>query len=785
MTEKIKIFLPLILPCSREREDHCIDLLRALLLHRRGVQDAHLEKREEGLFLCVHYDPGLFSPLTIEKTIAQAGVRITSRYRHDVLSLEHVDCHSCAGLLEDELLSKKGVLALSLNLPAGRLLVDYDSDLVSRKNIVDVIKKFGYEVEGAGAVMPWFRRHRELMASGVCGILLIAGAIAATFSVSASLLLFILSLASGAYFPLLEAMRAILKGRFDIEFLMIAAALGASALGHWHEGALLLFLFSLGHGLEHYAMDRARSSIKSLASITPREALVRSDGKEEILPVERIQRGDLIVVRPGERIPSDGMVREGHSSVDQSPVTGESLPVEKSSPDQVFAGTLNGEGLLLVEATKLAGESTVSRILQMIEDAQAQKSPLQKLSERFEAVFVPAALVLVVSSMVIPPLLGEPFPVSLYRALALLVAASPCALAIATPSAVLAGIACAAREGVLMKGGEYLEEIGSVKAMAFDKTGTVTEGRPRMVMMKPAPEVSENELLTHAAALEERSGHPLARAFTEEAVKRGLPLPGVTGLSLVPGRGVQGYIGQDLCLVGNGAFMDEKGIELPGWCVESMVDPERKGATTVLAARAGALIGLMAIRDLPRPQARGAFAALRKLGVGKIVLLTGDNEEAAQAVARETGIDEVRAGLLPEDKVKAVDELRQAHGAIAMVGDGINDAPAMAHSTIAVAMGSAGTDVAMETADIALMSDNLAKLPFAVGLGRFTVSVIQQNLAVALGIMAVLVFSVFLGVTGITGAVVFHEGGTLLVVLNALRILKYREKIPVSPHRAG
>ncbi len=482
--------------------------------------------------------------------------------------------------------------------------------------------------------------------------------------------------------------------------------------------------------------------------------MVSREGREEIISVEQVQQGDLLIVRPGERIPADGIVREGHSSVDQSPVTGESIPVEKSGADQVFAGTLNGEGMLVIEATRCAGESTISRIVQMIEDAQARKSPLQKLSERFEAIFVPLALLLVVFSAVIPPLLGEPFHLSLYRALALLVAASPCSLAIATPSAVLAAIACAARNGVLIKGGEYLEEIGSVKAMAFDKTGTVTQGRPRIILTEPAPGVSEEELLTLAAAIESRSAHTLARAFTEVAALKSLILPEVTDLVLIPGRGVEAVIAQDLCLIGNRALMKERGIELPGWCIE-----------------------LLGISDTPRFQAKGAFAALKRLGVEKLILLTGDNEVVARAVARETGIDNVRSGLLPEDKVNIVESLKKDYGSIAMVGDGINDAPAMAHSTIAIAMGSAGTDVAMETADIALMSDNLAKIPFAVGLGRFTVSVIRQNLALALGIMAVLVLSVVTGKTGITGAVIFHEGGTLLVVMNALRILGYRERM--------
>jgi Cd2+/Zn2+-exporting ATPase len=457
-------------------------------------------------------------------------------------------------------------------------------------------------------------------------------------------------------------------------------------------------------------------------------------------------------------------------------VTGESIPVEKSGQDQVFAGTLNGEGMLIIEATRRAGESTISRILQMIEDAQARKSPLQKLSERFEAIFVPLALLLVVFSAVLPPLLGEPFHLSLYRALALLVAASPCSLAIATPSAVLAAIACAAHNGVLIKGGEYLEEIGSVKAMAFDKTGTVTQGRPRIILTEPAPGVSEEELLTLAAAIESRSAHPLARAFTEAVAQKALILPEVTDLVLIPGRGVEAVIAQDLCLIGNRALMKERGIELPGWCTESLAHSEEKGMTTVLASRADRLMGVLGISDMPRLQAKGAFAALKRLGVEKLLLLTGDNEVVARAVARETGIDDVRSGLLPEDKVNIVESLKKDYGSIAMVGDGINDAPAMAHSTIAIAMGSAGTDVAMETADIALMSDNLAKIPFAVGLGRFTVSVIRQNLALALGIMAVLVLSVVTGKTGITGAVIFHEGGTLLVVMNALRILGFREK---------
>ncbi len=775
MLEKIKIELPLILPCATSSEDRCAEKLIALLQSRRGVLETHLDPQQKGLFLCVHYDPTFFGPESIQKTIEKTGALVKNRFRHVIFRLGQLDCTVCAEVVEHSLNRMKGIMTATVNYATEMVRIDYDADIISLRQIEERIAHLGYQVVKDDIPRPWYRRHRELLFSVTCGFLLITASVSAYLHFSQHLTygLFILSYVFGGYFATYDTFKTLRKSRFDIEFLMVLAALGAAALGKWHEGALLLFLFSLGHSLEHYAMDKARESIKALAKLTPKTAQIVRDGQESTIAISELQRGDIILVKSGERIAADGVVMEGHSSVNESSITGESIPVMKEGGHSVFAGTLNGEGVLSVEVTKLNSESTLARILQLIQEAQAQKSPSQRAGENFERYFVPVILAAVSLSILIPIALGSDFLTPLYRALAMLVAASPCALAIATPSAVLAGIARAARDGVLIKGGIHLENLGMIKAVAFDKTGTLTEGHPHLAKIIPGEDTSEEELLTVAASVEKQSQHPLAKPIIEAAEMRQYCLLTPEKTESLTGRGIVSFIGSECVEIGKRALFEQNGSGLTPFLQEAVEKAEAEGYTTMIVRKGTKYLGALAMRDKVRDGAARSIERLKALGIKATLMISGDSQAVTADIAKSLGIDEFRAGLLPEDKVKAIDEYISRFRKVAMVGDGVNDAPAMAHSTVGIAMGSAGSDVALETADVALMADNLQKIPFVVALGRRVSNVIMQNLIISFGVMIILVLSVITDHIGVSGAVVIHEGSTLLVVLNALTILRY------------
>nr|MBI2905925.1 cadmium-translocating P-type ATPase [Chloroflexota bacterium] len=624
--------------------------------------------------------------------------------------------------------------------------------------------------------------NRELLFSLISGLLLLAGWAGETFfglPLVAALGFYIAAYVFGGWDIAQHAWHALKEKHFDTDLLMVMAAVGATLLGQWAEGALLLFLFSLGHALEERALDRARAAIRALADLAPKTALVKRDGQEIELPVEQLQLDDVVIVRPGVRVPVDGAVLAGQSGVDQSPVTGESLPVDKTAGDQVFAGSVNGEGALEVKVTRLAKDSTLSRVMKMVEEAQTQKSPTQQTVEKFERVFVPAVLIVTALLIIVPPLFGVPFQVSFIRAMTLLVAASPCALALGTPASILAGVAQAARNGVLVKGGIHLENLGRLKAIAFDKTGTITHGQPEVTdfvsMNNTAPPHSgaDEQLLALAAAVESRSGHPLAQAVVRAAQGRRLALPVIGDVESLAGRGLRSIVDGQTVLIGNLKLMAESNVSVLDEGSAHIERLQGEGKTIMLVAVNGALAGVIAVADTLRAEAPSTMATLKRIGVSKTIMLTGDNARVAIAIAKQVGLSTFRADLMPEDKVKAIRDLRAEFGEVAMVGDGVNDAPALANATVGIAMGGAGTDVALETADVALMGDDLSKLPFVVGLGRATRAIIQQNLIVSLGVIALLVITSLTGWTSIGVAIIFHEGSTIVVVLNALRLLGY------------
>ena len=484
-----------------------------------------------------------------------------------------------------------------------------------------------------------------------------------------------------------------------------------------------------------------------------------------------------MVVKPAERIAVDGTIHEGQSAVNQAPITGESIPVDKTSGDAVFAGTVNGEGALVIEVTVAVGDRTLDRVITLVSEAQTQKAPTQQFTERFARVFVPLVLIGDVLLIVVPPALGllswgEAFA----RAMAVLVAASPCALALGTPAAVLAGIAQAARNGVLIKGGAHLESLGSIRALALDKTGTLTQGEPEVTDVVPAAGVDENSLLSNAAAVEQRSQHPLAKAVIRAAEARGIPLREVGELTAITARGVRAPVEGAVVEVGSALLFEDAGVSVPAAVRETVARLEAAGRSTMIVRRVGHepdFLGVLGVADLPRRNARDTLTALRNAGIREIVMLTGDNEGVGRAVGAVVGVDRVLAGLLPEDKVTAIQKLA-ADGPVAMVGDGVKDAPALAHATVGIAMGGAGTAAALETADVALMADDLSRLPFAVGLSRAARRVIRQNLWISLGVIGALVVVTVGGFAGIGPTVIVHEGSTLVVIANALRLLRYR-----------
>ena len=639
----------------------------------------------------------------------------------------------------------------------------------------------GHEGHNHGPVDPnanWIQRNWELSMSLFSGLLLAIGFIGEQYFrliPGVALAFYLAAYVAGGYDLARHTLPTILRGKFDVEFLMLLGAVGAGILGEWAEGAFLLFLFSFGHALEHFAMESARNAIGALGKLTPKIARIKDASGEREVPVEQIQVGQIAVVRPGDRLPVDGKILAGNSAIDQSPITGESVPVEKAVGETVFAGTINGDGALEIEVTKLSSDSTISRVLKMVEEAQSQKSPSQTFTDKFEKIFVPCVLVVAFLAAVLPPIFGwMEWRPAIFRAISTVVAASPCALALATPSAVLAAIARAAQNGVLIKGGVHLENLGTLQAIAFDKTGTLTRGKPEVADILPFGGISADELLSVTAAVETRSSHPLAQAVVRRASEMKLALPTSGDLQTIKGRGAQAEVGGQLIRIGNVKMMEEAKIPLPPELAAQVQSLSESGKPIMVVSRGQEAIGVLALADQIRDESKTALAKLREIGITTLVMLTGDNAKVAAHIAPQAGVTEFRGDLLPENKVEAIKSLLEKHGQVAMVGDGVNDAPALANATVGIAMGAGGTDVALETADVALMGDDLSKLPFAVALSRQAKNVIRQNLWISLGVIAILVPSTLFGFARLGVAVIFHEGSTLVVVANALRLLRFK-----------
>lgn len=643
-----------------------------------------------------------------------------------------------------------------------------------------------------------FGPRTELYFSLLCGIFLLIGFSLQVFvddyqSIWIYLVPYIIAYGFGGYYITIEAFYQIKRGGFEIDFLMIAAAIGAAYIGSWAEGALLLFLFSLGHALENYAMNKAKKSIEALQDLTPKTALVKRGDLIEEVGVEALKINDIIVVKPNSKIAADGVIIKGSSAINQAPITGESMPVDKmaiesleklpkfedmDSSNVVFTGTINGDGSIEILVMKLSEDSTVARLVKMVSEVETQKSPTQRMTKKFEKWYVPVVIVVVALLCFAYVVVDETFNESLYRAITVLVAASPCALAISTPSAVLSGIARAAQKGVLIKGGKALEDLGSIQTIAFDKTGTLTEGKPKLTNIIPIENYTEHDLARIILEVESLSNHPLARAIAK-GVKTQYQMMHenlASHVNAIQGKGISAHYQNQMVFIGNEKLMTDEGMVVPSELKAKMGFLLQDGHTAMLVAHNHAVVGLVSVMDVPRSTAVETLKRLKEIGIKRMVMLTGDHQNVGNSIAKQIGLTEAKGNLLPEDKVEAVKALMTQDGKIAMVGDGVNDAPAMAFSTVSVAMGAAGSDVALETADVALMSDKIEMLPFVIGLSRASKRIIKQNIWISMGVVALLVPATILGFTNIGLAVIFHEGSTLVVVLNALRLLAYDEK---------
>ena len=593
-----------------------------------------------------------------------------------------------------------------------------------------------------------------------------------------ALICFIVAYLAGGYYGLIGSIETLREGKIDIDLLMILAALGAAVVNQPFEGALLLFLFSLSNVLQAYALDRTRNAIEALMELRPNTAVIERNGDWVVLPVEEAKIGDHFIIKPGERIPLDGVVAVGQSSVDQASITGESIPVFKSVGDTIFAGTINQQGHLESRVSQLAQDSTLARLIAMVEQAQNDKAKTERWIDRAEQYYAVGVIIFTILMIIVPLfLLDEPFNTAFYRAMTVLVAASPCALVISTPATVLSAIGNGARRGILFKGGAYVEDAAKLNVMVFDKTGTLTQGKPQVTDILPFdPLLSENEMLRLAASVELKSEHPLAQAVVQKAQSLGLDLADSAEFSAMVGKGVQATVDGRRLTIAAPRYHENSSLQ-PKWQA-SIKQLQQQGKTTVILSEEKegiiVILGALAIADVVRAEAKEAIRQLKEAGIKKVVMLTGDHPDVAQAIASQVGIDEFHADLLPQDKVTILKALLAEGNSVGMVGDGVNDAPALATATMGIAMGAAGSDVALESADIVLMSDDLLRLPYMVRLSHATRRTLITNLSIAFAAMLIMLVTIFLFALPLPFAVIGHEGGTVLVSLNGLRLLAYK-----------
>jgi len=772
------------------QEKACAELVEQSAAEADGLVQVEVDPASGRLTLT--YDRARLSAAEAERLARRLAAAFEERPARCTLHVQGQggrSCETCALALERRLQTLPGVCQARVSFRGGVLHVIYDAAQTTPEELACVVERFGVRTLPPKPEVSWrlwlegTRREALFVALTLIGLVTgwLAGRLGAPLVAAVA---YGVAYVFGGWDGLRNGIDALRRRTVDVDLLMVLAALGALVIGAPAEGATLLFLFSLSNLLQHYAIGRSRRAIQALMELRPDRARVLREGQEVEVPVEEARVGEVFVLRPGDRVPLDGVIVRGESALNESSITGESMPVDKGPGQEVFAGTINTTGSLEVRVTRPASASTLARMIELVEQAQSEKAVTQRLIDRLEQPYALGVLAMTALAIVIPvAFLNEPFAKAFYRAMTLMVAASPCAVVISTPAAVLSAIAAGARRGVLFKGGVYVEALARVRAIAFDKTGTLTEGRTRLVQVgaRPGAGLSEDELLRLAAAVQQRSEHHLARATVAAARERGLTIPKAEGFQAVVGKGVRAVVEGATLHVGNlryfeAAWRAADGFDEGRAAVEALA---RQGRTAVLVARERdgqrEVLGWLAFADRLRPGAAETIRRLRELGVAHVALLTGDNRHVAEAIGREAGVDAVHAELLPAQKVAHVKALVDRYGAAAMVGDGVNDAPALAAATVGIAMGGAGTDVALETADVVLMRDDLAELPYVLALSRATRRTLLVNFAIAFGMMGLMIGAILLQGLPLPLAVVGHEGSTVLVSLNGLRLLGFRK----------
>lgn len=792
MIETARLKIPAYLSDDATKCELCLNRFSEFGTTIAGVSGLHLNLRRGTAI--VHYDASVTSLDRVESAMRVEGKRLDSTYRHMIVPVQGMDCTDCALTIERSVSRMRGVQTASVNFASAKLAFEYDRQTTNPQAIAKRVSDLGYKVStdeqsAVPAERSGFLGHllaRENRVILVAAILAIIGGAWSLASLPESaiavpLLSGLAMLVAGLPVARKGVISLITTRRLDINMLMAIALIGAAALGEWLEGATLVVLFSAGEALEGYTMDRARKSIQSLMKLAPAFALVRHGDHEHRVPVEQVAVGDVIMVRPGDRIPVDGKVVEGNSTLDQSPVTGESIPVSASAGTVVYSGSINGSGMLDVRVERPADDSTIARIIKLVQEAQAQKAPTQRFIDRFATYYTPAVVALAIVVALAPPLLfNAGWSDWIGRALVLLVIACPCALVISTPVSIVSALSAAARSGVLIKGGAALEAAGSLQAIAFDKTGTLTSGRLSVVAVEPVdPRYRTDEILRLASAVERYVDHPIARAIVAESDSRQLdsvPSDRIHNVRNLPGMGIEAEVdGLSVRLGSIVAFKDSAPAQSEKLdLVQQQI--AASGSTPIVLIVEGTVAGVIGLADQLRPNAREALTSIRQSGVKRVIMLTGDREQVAQPIGAAAGVDSIVAEVLPAQKDATVQRLLDRFGRVGMVGDGVNDAPALARATVGIAMGAAGTDVALETADVALMSDNLSRVGYAIRLSRAAKRTISQNIGIALGLKLIFLVLAIGGVATLWEAVFADVGASIIVIFNGMRLLGWTSR---------
>jgi Zn2+/Cd2+-exporting ATPase len=711
----------------------------------------------------------------VESEVQKLGFKIEPLKQKEnmrMYTVEGMDCGSCAKSIENHLNTIQAVQSVRVNFSTGKMKVEHENSV---EEIVSEVSKIGFKASLLSKNKPSIEEAQKEGYGGIItsGILIALG-FAGSFTGVSTLIttfLYAVGMVISGYKPVKSAYYSIKSRSLDMNVLMSAAAIGAALIGEWLEGATVVWLFALGTALQTMSIEKTRSSIRNLMNLAPSEAWIKVGSQLMKKPVEEVGVGDTLVVKPGDRLPLDGEIIKGESSINQAPITGESIPVDKGAGDSVYAGTINENGSLEIRVTKLAEDTTIAKIIHLVEEAQEQKAPTQAFIDKFAAVYTPIVFVLALVVMVLPPLIGfGTWGEWFYKGLELLVVACPCALVISTPVAIVSAIGNAAKNGVLIKGGTFLEKAGAITAIAFDKTGTLTEGKPKVSEIK-AFHTSEDELLSIALTLENYSTHPIAQTIVEFANEKGIESKDGELYKSIVGKGVQATIDGVIHYAGNARLFEEMNIPL-GKAETIVQELQSTGKTVVIIGAEQKILGVISVADSIRATTVHALDGLKRVGVGQVVMLTGDNEGTARMISKEASVNRYFADLLPEDKVDAIKKLQSEGHKVAMVGDGINDAPALATADLGIAMGGAGTDTAMETADVVLMADNLEKLPHTINLSRKALGIIKQNIWFSLIVKFAALALIFPGLLTLWLAVLSDTGAAIIVILNALRLLK-------------